>query len=105
MTALQAYRKKQLRQLPGQTGVYVLCDLNEVPIYVGQSTDGIRARVLRHLTSARSDVIANRMLDVWEVAFVWAWPIEDKLQIDHLEQYLYHRFNRKSKLCLARDSG
>lgn len=98
MTELQLFRKKALRQLPGQTGVYVLCDLNEVPIYVGQSTDGIRARVLRHLTSARSDVIANRMIDVWEVAYVWAWPLEDKAQITLLEHVLYHRFHRKSRL-------
>lgn len=78
--------------------MYVLCDLDNVPIYVGQSTDGIRARVLRHLTSARSDVIANRMVDVWEVAFVRAWPITGKPQIDQLEQVLYHRFNPQKRL-------
>ena len=30
--------------------------------------DGIRSRVARHLTSARSDIIANRQIDVWEIA-------------------------------------
>src|SRR5436190_18792230 len=72
------FRNPASRQLPEQTGVYALCDLDEVPIYVGQSVDGIRARVRRHLTSARSDVIANRQLDVWEIAFVWAWPVAEK---------------------------
>lgn len=52
----------------------MLCDLDEVPIYVGKSIDGIRNGVRRHLTSARSDTIAKRRLDVWEVAFVWAYP-------------------------------
>ena len=45
------------------------------PIYVGQSVDGIRSRVNRHLTSARSDIIANRQIDVWEIAWVWAYPV------------------------------
>jgi hypothetical protein len=35
----------------------------------------VRKRVRRHLTGARSDIIANRQLDVWEVAFVDAWPL------------------------------
>jgi len=68
------YRKSAVTRLTNQIGVYVLCDLDNVPIYVGQSTDGIRARVQRHLTSARSDVIANRQIDVWEVAYVRAYP-------------------------------
>jgi hypothetical protein len=98
MTPLQLFRKKQLRDLPAETGVYALCDLDEVPIYVGQSTDGIRARVSRHITSARSDVIANRMVDVWEVAYVWSWPLRDRGKIGQLEQHLYHKFNRASRL-------
>jgi len=64
------YRKRAVRKLPTQIGVYVLCDLDQVPIYVGQSVDGIRSRVARHLTSARSDIIANRQIDVWEIAWV-----------------------------------
>jgi len=75
-SAAQEFKEAALRQLPTVTGVYALCDLDRVPVYVGQSTDGIRARVRRHLTSARSDVIANRQIDVWEVAYVWAWPLD-----------------------------
>ena len=66
------------------------CDLDEVPIDVGQSKDGIRSRVSRHLTSARSDIIANRQIDVWEIAYVWAYPIVDVQDITPTENRLYH---------------
>lgn len=62
------FRKQAVKALTNETGVYILSDLDDVPIYVGQSTDGIRSRVARHLTSARSDIIANRQIDVWEIA-------------------------------------
>lgn len=91
------YRATQVAMLPTPVGVYALCDLDEVPLYVGQSTDGIRARVQRHLTSARSDQIANRQIDVWEVAYVWAWPIEHS-SITALEGHLFHHFNAQSPL-------
>lgn len=55
------YRRNAVALLTSQIGVYVLCDLDNVAIYVGQSTDGIRARVQRHLTSARSPEIARAM--------------------------------------------
>lgn len=92
------YRARQASLLPAPTGVYALCDLDEVPIYVGQSVDGIRARVRRHLTSARSDTIANRQVDVWEIAFVWAWPCENRGIIDPLEAFLFHEFDSQSRL-------
>lgn len=83
--------------LEQRIGVYALCDLDGVPIYVGQSVDGIRSRVRRHLTSARSDIIANRQVDVWEIAYVMAWPAERE-QIGQLEAALFHHFNRTSAL-------
>lgn len=58
------FRKKQVSRLTSSIGVYILADLDNVPLYVGQSVDGIRQRVQRHLTSARSDIIANRQVDV-----------------------------------------
>jgi hypothetical protein len=64
------FRRKAVRTLTNEIGCYVLCDLDQAPIYVGQSVDGIRSRVNRHLTSARSDIIANRQIDVWEIAWV-----------------------------------
>jgi GIY-YIG catalytic domain len=93
-----AFRKQAMKALPTKTGVYVLCDLDGVPIYVGQSKDGIRSRVSRHLTSARSDIIANRQIDVWEIAFVMAYPIDRVDDITPTENRLYHHFNKKSKL-------
>src|SRR5213080_4180765 len=96
----QKYRRTQLGQLTDEIGVYALCDLDRVPIYVGQSVDGIRTRVRRHLTSARSDVIANRQLDVWEVAFVWAWPMPGPLRelITPVECHLANEFHRVKPL-------
>ena len=92
------FRRKALRTLTDEVGVYVLCDLDEVPIYVGRSSDGIRTRVNRHLTSARSDIIANRQIDVWEIAWVWAFPCEDPVQRAELEARLYHHFHPKNAL-------
>ena len=95
---IQQYRAQQASLLPAPIGVYALCDLDEVPIYVGQSVDGIRARVRRHLTSARSDIIANRQVDVWEIAYVWAWPCENQDTINSLEAFLFHQFDAQSRL-------
>lgn len=92
------YRRKQVRTLTNRIGCYVLCDLDQVPLYVGQSKDGIRARVNRHLTSARSDIIANRQVDVWEIAWVWAYPVETVQEITPLETALFHAFHPKSAL-------
>lgn len=93
-----AFRRRAVRTLTTQIGCYVLCDLDQVPIYVGQSRDGIRQRVLRHLTSARSDIIANRQVDVWEIAYVWAYPVNDRGEIPHLESALFHEFHPRSAL-------
>lgn len=87
-----------MRTLTNEIGCYVLCDLNRVPMYVGQSTQGIRSRVNRHLTSARSDIIANRQIDVWEIAWVWAYPVESKTLIGPLEDALFHEFHPNSAL-------
>jgi hypothetical protein len=92
------FRRRAVRTLTNEIGCYVLCDLDQVPIYVGQSVDGIRSRVNRHLTSARSDIIANRQIDVWEIAWVWAYPAKNKAEIGVLEDELFHAFNSKSAL-------
>ncbi len=92
------FRRKAVRTLTNQIGCYMLCDLDGVPIYVGQSVDGIRSRVNRHLTSARSDIIANRQVDVWEIAWVWAFPVESKAYIQPLEDALFHHYHGQSPL-------
>ncbi len=93
-----AFRRNAVRALTNRIGCYILCDLDEVPIYVGQSVDGIRARVRRHLTSARSDIIANRQIDVWEIAWVWTYPVENRDEIGPIEDALFHEFHPKSAL-------
>lgn len=92
------FRRAAVAQLTASIGVYVLCDLDEVPLYVGQSKDGIQNRVRRHLTSARSDIIANRQIDIWEVAYVWTYPLAEKKDIGPLEALLFHHFNPQSQL-------
>lgn len=92
------FRRRAVRTLTNEVGCYVLCDLDDVPIYVGQSLDGIRSRVNRHLTSARSDIIANRQVDVWEIAWVWAYPVSDPARIGVLEDTLFHHFHARSPL-------
>jgi hypothetical protein len=92
------FRYRAVRTLTNEIGVYVLCDLDQIPIYVGQSTDGIRARVQRHLTSARSDIVANRQIDVWEIAWVLAFPVAERSQIAPLEAGLFHHYNPISAL-------
>ncbi len=93
-----AFRRKAVRTLTNEIGCYVLCDLDQVPIYVGQSVDGVRSRVNRHLTSARSDIIANRQVDVWEIAYVWTYPVANKADIGGIEDALFHEFHPKSAL-------
>lgn len=92
------FRRRMVRTLTNRIGCYVLCDLDGVPLYVGQSRDGIRSRVNRHLTSARSDIIANRQVDVWEIAFVWAYPVDEVGDISPLEDALFHAFHPKSAI-------
>ena len=92
------FRRRAVRTLINAIGCYVLCDLDQVPIYVGQSTDGIRSRVNRHLTSARSDIIANRQVDVWEIAWVWTYPVALRNEIGSVENALFHSFHSTSPL-------
>ncbi len=99
--SVEQYRDHQVGLLPTDKGVYALCDLDGVPIYVGTTEEGIRKRVQRHLTSARSDVIANRTLDIWEVAYVWAWKQPDDLKRMELEGHFYNKFHAQSKLVNA----
>jgi hypothetical protein len=93
-----AFRRQAVRKLTNRIGCYALCDLDQTPIYVGKSIDGIRSRVNRHLTSARSDIVANRQIDIWEIAWVWAYPVADVAEIDDLEVALFHAFHAKSAL-------
>lgn len=101
-----AFRQEKVGQLTPKIGVYVLYDLDDVAIYVGQTVAtkerGIRGRVQRHLTSARSDMIANRQLDVWEIAHVRTWPEESLQRIPTLEAALFVSLDKASTLLNGR---
>jgi Uri superfamily endonuclease len=98
LSLVQDYRRAQIKSLTRKIGVYALCDLDGVPIYVGQSKDGIQQRVRRHLTSARSDIIANRLIDPWEIAFVQAYPVESASEIPRLEASVFATFHDEKPL-------
>jgi hypothetical protein len=56
-------------------GVYAFYDYDGEPIYVGQTNEKLRTRIRRHLTNQRSDAVAMRILDVFEVAEAEVWPL------------------------------
>lgn len=56
-------------------GVYAFYDYDGEPIYVGQTNELLRTRIRRHLTNQRTDAVAMRILDVFEVAEVEVWPL------------------------------
>ncbi|RAO18643.1 GIY-YIG nuclease family protein [Micromonospora noduli] len=56
-------------------GCYAFYDYDGEPIYVGQTNEQLRVRVRRHLTNQRTDAVAMRILDVFEVAEVELWPL------------------------------
>ena len=57
-------------------GVYAFYDFDGEPIYVGQSTRSFSDRIGRHLTGQRSDTLAYRILDPFEVAKMELYPLE-----------------------------
>ncbi|WP_083092629.1 GIY-YIG nuclease family protein [Rothia nasimurium] len=69
-------------------GVYAFYDYDGEPIYVGQTFEDFGTRVGRHLRGQRSDTLAYRILDPFEVAEMEIYPTE----------YLRGDANRKSKL-------
>lgn len=58
-------------------GVYLFYDYDGEPIYVGQTQERLRVRIRRHLTNQRTDAVAMRVLDPFEVAEVEMWPFWD----------------------------
>lgn len=58
-------------------GIYAFYDYDGEPIYVGQTNERLRTRVRRHLTNQRTDAVAMRILDIFEVAEMELWPLWD----------------------------
>ena len=87
-------------------GVFAVCDLDERPLYVGRTNSvkerGIKGRILRQVTSARSNTIPNRQVDVWEIAYVWSWPETESSEIDEKERQIFHYLNNRVGLLAGR---
>lgn len=89
-------------------GVYAFYDYDGEPIYVGQTNEKLRTRVRRHLTNQRTDAVAMRILDVFEVAEIEVFPIWDlegvsgknseaRRRLDALEYSVYLRAIENSR--------
>ena len=48
-------------------GVYAFYDYDGEPIYVGQTNEKLSTRIRRHLTNQRTDAVAMKVLDPFEV--------------------------------------
>lgn len=57
-------------------GVYAFYDYDGEPIYIGQTYEGLGARIGRHLTNQRTDAVAMNVLDPFEVASIKIWLLE-----------------------------
>lgn len=89
-----------------QFGVYAFYDYDGEPIYVGQTKEGLRTRIRRHLTNQRTDAVAMRVLDVFEVAELEMWPLwelqgeparEAQTRLDQVEYSAYVRAIQESR--------
>ena len=87
-------------------GIYAFYDYDGEPIYVGQTYEGLGARIGRHLTNHRTDAVAMNVLDPFEVAEVRVWPLdlegltkEEQLEfLDKAEFTVFQKLLSESKL-------
>lgn len=81
-------------------GVYAFFDYDGEPIYVGQTHERLSTRLNRHLTNQRTDAVAMRILDIFEVAKVRMWPVwelqdvstKDEDALRQLDAYEYSAY-------------
>ncbi|OKI45251.1 excinuclease ABC subunit C [Micromonospora sp. CB01531] len=73
--ALSALDDEGRKWADARWGCYAFFDYDGEPIYVGQTNEQLRTRVRRHLTNQRTDAVAMRILDVFEVAEMELWPL------------------------------
>lgn len=69
------------KRLGACIGVYAFYDYDGEPIYVGQTWEKFSDRIGRHMTGQRSDTLAYRILDPFEVAEMELFPL-DRLRTD-----------------------
>lgn len=87
-------------------GAYAFYDYDGEPIYVGQTTEDFATRIGRHLRGQRSDTLAYRILDPFEVAEMELYPVEHlrqvpvkerRAQVDAVEYSAYVQAIKNSK--------
>lgn len=81
-------------------GIYAFYDYDAEPIYVGQTTEGLGVRIQRHLTNQRTDAVAMKVLDPFEVAEIEVWPLDasvGKSLVDSYESVAYALLVESSK--------
>lgn len=81
------FRKKTVPKMTKDAGIYVICDLDKTPLYVGQSVS-TGDRLQRHLTSARCDLIADCRIDPSEMAYIHIHKTTD-MSLDEHESTIY----------------
>ncbi len=75
--ALVANDPSSGKKLGSCIGVYAFYDYDGEPIYVGQTWENFGTRIGRHLRGQRSDTLAYRILDPFEVADMELFPVEE----------------------------
>jgi excinuclease UvrABC nuclease subunit len=81
---------EKLRDVPTEIpGVYCFYDLDDTPVYVGQSSD-IRSRLRQHLVRQDSSVVSYGRLDIWDLSRLEWWETSDK---DIAEEALVHKYS------------
>lgn len=92
------------KKLNSCIGVYAFYDYDGEPIYVGQTTEDFGTRIGRHLRGQRSDTLAYRILDPFEVAEVEMYPTEylrsaadKRAAVDAVEYTVYVNAIQNSK--------
>ena len=83
-------------------GVYLFLDYDGEPIYVGQSAEKIRVRIRRHLTNQRTDAVAMKVLDPFEVDEIEMWPFWDFHDKYHAPGAAKGDINKEAKIVLDR---
>ena len=89
-------------------GVYAFYDYDGEPIYVGQTNEKLSTRIRRHLTNQRTDAVAMKVLDPFEVREIEVWPLphhqqkdksdsEAKAELDWLESAVFQMLLKKSR--------
>jgi hypothetical protein len=108
--ALQAFLKSPnangKRIGASNCGIYAFYDYDGEPIYVGQTFEGLGARIGRHLTNQRTDAVAMNVLDPFEVSEIRVWPLnlvglskKDKVEfLDKAEFTVFQLLLSESKL-------